>query len=537
MATLPATVQEDSILSEPRQEAEIAKSQCLPVLLPYTTFTHAEKRLLTFLLGLATITSPLTATIYFPLLPLLREHFDASAQAINVTITIYIIFQALSPAIFGPLSDSLGRRPVYLVTLTIYIIGSLGLALNKHNYTALVALRALQSIGASAAFSVSYGVVADVCVPSERGRMLGPVSMALNLGACVGPVMGGWVAFTSKTFQWAFWALAIAGFVLFAGVLGLLPETARSVVGNGKRRRGLGWWEKSLWSLMKQLLTVRTKRQEDNINDTTKDPGQESHIENHCDADELILGRRFRIRNPLACLKIIFHYDTFLTLWIHGSFYTVDYSMVTAIPDIYKNIYHFNELQIGLSYLPRGVGIISGGYFVGKMMDYNYKVTAKDIDWTVDEVSGDDLRHFPIERARSRGSYCLLLISTATLIGYGWAITKHSHFSILLILQLIQGFWGTCFYTLYNTLLVDVYPESPSTAAAAASITRCTMAAAGVAVLQPLLDRLGRGWYFTILGIWSGGFGVLAVWSIRKKSMEWRTRRLGKKVGTQGVRT
>ena len=62
----------------------------------YTTFTPNEKHLLTFLLGLATITSPLTATIYFPLLPLLRVHFNTSAQAINLTITIYIIFQALS---------------------------------------------------------------------------------------------------------------------------------------------------------------------------------------------------------------------------------------------------------------------------------------------------------------------------------------------------------------------------------------------------------------------------------------------------------
>jgi len=78
------------------------------------------------------------------------------------------------------------------------------------------------------------------------------------------------------------------------------------------------------------------------------------------------------------------------------------------------------------------------------------------------------------------------------------------HVLVLLILQFMQGFWGTCFYTAYNTLLVDVFPESPSTAAAAASITRCAMAAAGVAVLQPLLDAAGRGWFFTVLGLWSG---------------------------------
>ncbi|KAE9369053.1 MFS general substrate transporter, partial [Stipitochalara longipes BDJ] len=494
--------------------------------IPYTTFASREKRSLTLLLGLATITSPLTATIYFPLLPLLRAHFNTSAQAINLTLTIYIIFQALSPAIFGPLSDSVGRRPVYLFTLSIYVIGNLGLALNKHSYAALLTLRALQSLGASAAFAVSYGVVADVCVPSERGAMLGPVSMALNLGACVGPVIGGWVAFTSGGFEWAFWALVIVGVVLLVGVAGFLPETARSVVGNGEERNGLGWWKKSLWSLGRHWLILKMENNKHSNESETHDSqlkskeGPESKKSN--------FWGRLRVRNPFACLLIIFHYDTFLTLWMHGSFYTVDYSMVAAIPDIYKSIYRFNELQIGLSYLPRGAGIITGGYCNGKLMDYNYRTTARKIGWTINKVAGDDLQKFPLEQARSRGSYWLLLISTATLIGYGWAVTKHSHVSVLLILQFVQGFWGTCFYTIYNTLLVDVFPESPSTAAAAASITRCAMAATGVAILHPLLATLGRGWYFTILGVWSGGFGALAVWFIRRNGMKWRTRRQNK---------
>ena len=486
----------------------------------YTTFTRNEKHLLTLLLGLATITSPLTATIYFPLLPLLRTHFHTSAQAINLTITLYIIFQALSPAIFGPLSDTLGRRPVYLLTLGLYVVGNIGLAVNKSSYAALLALRALQSLGASAAFAVSYGVVADVCTPNERGRMLGPVSMALNLGACVGPVVGGWVAFTSGSYEWVFWALVIVGGVLWLGVGALLPETARSVVGNGSQRRHHSWWEESLWSMCKSRLQRRRS--------VCEDKDQRLELRSGNDSPSPTVLQRFRVRNPLACLGIIFHLDTALALWMHGSFYTVDYSLVAAVPDIFKDIYHFNELQIGLSYLPRGVGIILGGYCNGKLMDYNYKVIAQRIGWTIDEVSGDDLSRFPIERARSRGSFLLLAVSTATLIGYGWAVRQHAHVSVPLTLQFIQGFWGTCFYTTYNTLLVDVFPESPSTAAAAASIVRCAMAAAGVAILQPLLNATGREWYFTALGLWSGSCGVVAVWLIRRRGMVWRTRRVAK---------
>ncbi len=70
-----------------------------------------------------------------------------------------------------------------------------------------------------------------------------------------------------------------------------------------------------------------------------------------------------------------------------------------------------------------------------------------------------------------------------------------------MILQFIQGLLGTCVYTISNTLLVDVFPESPSTAAAAASFTRCALPALNTVVVEPLIGALGRRWYFTTLGI------------------------------------
>ena len=503
----PIPMPSTPILAAPRQS--------IPPPVYYTTFTQHQRYIITVLLGLATIISPLTATIYFPLLPLLRIHFHSSAQAINLTITIYIIFQAVSPAIFAPLSDSLGRRPIYLITLTLYVLANLGLALNKNSYVALLVLRALQSLGASAAFAVCYGVVADLCVPSERGKMLGPISAALNLGACMGPVIGGLVALRSGTFDWVFWCLVIIGVILLLAIGTLLPETARNVVGNGsvgvERLWGSTWWS-MLWG--------------DSRSGTGKIEGTAAYGNNPRPMIES--KSSFKLHNPLSCLRIIFWKDTALVLWMHGSFYMVDYSIQTTIPSTFKDIYHFNELEIGLSYLPRGAGIIIGGYLNGKMMDRNYRTIANRIGHTINTISGDDLNHFPIERARTRGSWYLLGISTCSLIGYGWALEQHAHMSIPLIFQFLQGFLGTCLYTIFNTLLVDIFPESPSTAAAAASIVRCTLAAAGVAVLQPLLDALGTGWYFTALALVSGAAGSVVVWMILARGMEWRSQRVAK---------
>jgi multidrug resistance protein len=488
---------------------------------PYTVYTRSQKRKFRLLLGFATITSPLTATSYVPLFPILRAHFSASAQAINLTLTIYIVFQALSPAIFGPLSDSVGRRLVYIITLTLYTLGNLGLALNKSNYAALLVLRALQSLGASAALAISYGVVADICVPSERGRMLGPVSMALNLGACVGPVIGGAVAFISGSYVWLFWALAIVGVILMLSVAVFLPETARNLVGNGDASLERKWWEESWVGLLRRrLASSRVEQDPDHATPASAEPRSGPPRKG--------IWRQSRIVNPISCLRVMFHLDTCFALWMQGSFYVVDYTVVAAMPDIYKDMYGFNELQVGLTYIPRGAGIVAAGYCIGKLMDYNYKTVARKIGWNIDSVVGDDLRRFPIERARARGSYYLLMLSTTILVSYGWAVTKHAPLAILLILQFMQGSMGTCFYNTYNALLVDIFPESPSTAAAAASIVRCAMAAAGVAILQPLLTALGRGWYFTILGLWSGASGAFVVFIVETKCMSWRTRRLEK---------
>lgn len=176
-----------------------------------------------------------------------------------------------------------------------------------------------------------------------------------------------------------FWALVVVAVVLWLGVGLLLPETARVLVGNGGADAERRWWEESWLGLLVRWLNApkgdaRTKNQEG------RDRGDGS-----VSSRKSIL-QQCRLVNPLACLRVMFHLDTFFALWMQGSFYVVDYAVVALIPDIFKDIYHFNELQIGLTYIPRGGGIIAGGFCIGKIMDYNYKTVARKIGWNIDEV-------------------------------------------------------------------------------------------------------------------------------------------------------
>lgn len=385
----------------------------------YTSFTPRGRMCIVLVVGFAAIKSPLTATAYLPLLPILEGKFNASSQAINMTLTIYIIFQAISPAVFGPLSDTVGRRPIYLLTLTIYALANLGIALNRHNYGALLLFRALQSLGASAASAICYGTVADVCIPRERGNTMGWVSIALNLGTCVGPIMGGLIVSLSGDIQWIFWAIFAVGFLQFLMVGMFLPETARNLVGNGSDPERFTIWQRSWWNNIKTLPSPEKKKNENDHQEGEAEARIEQTTFDRGTKDVLTM---LNIRIFAVAFRIIFFPDAFLCLWMHRSFYAVDYILAATVSDIFTHIYRFNTLFTGLSYLPRGVGIIVGGYCNGRMMDYNHKATACKHNRLINRVSGDDLQDFPIERARSTGTYYLLIISTGTLLAYGWTV-------------------------------------------------------------------------------------------------------------------
>jgi len=499
--------------------------------IPYTVFTRRHKRLLTIVLILTMLASPLTATIYLPLLPLLAVQFNVSNHAINLTITIYVLFQAISPLLFATASDSFGRRPIYLITYAVYTVASLGLALNKHSYTALLMLRALQSLGASAVLAIAFGVVADVCPPAERGAMLGPTQGAANLAVCLGPVVGGWVALGSGGFAWVFWALAIFGVTVFIVVGIALPETARNVVGNGSLE-ATGWSRN--WSSM--VMPRKPNCCKSNGIQTSEEGTDCREDRFACPVAKPMSSKRhkFKMANPVAALRIIFYKETALVLWMAASPYAVWYCVQASIPTIYKDIYAFNEFQIGLSYLTGGFGTVLGGYANGKLMDMNYRIVAKKIGHTLDRVAGDDLKDFPIESARARGSWCLLLCYIGALTGYGWSVHARAHKSIPLILQFLLAALCTSFQQTFNTLLVDIFPSSPSTAAASSNITRCLLSAAAVAALQPLINVIGRNWFFTMLAICSGGGGLGADWATKKYGMQWRLRRLAKNERKRG---
>ena len=98
----------------------------------------------------------------------------------------------IAPTLVGDAADVLGRRPVYMITLSLYIAANIAIVL-ADKYSALAGLRILQALAisgtlsllflgslliASGTFSIAYGVITDVASPAERGSFVSAVSFA-----------------------------------------------------------------------------------------------------------------------------------------------------------------------------------------------------------------------------------------------------------------------------------------------------------------------------------------------------------------------
>src|SRR5688572_28278278 len=88
----------------------------------------AVTRSLVLLLGALTAFSPLTIDMYLPALPTLAADFDASPSLVQLTLSFYFAGMAIGQVIYGPLSDSYGRKAPLYVGTSLYVLASFGCA-------------------------------------------------------------------------------------------------------------------------------------------------------------------------------------------------------------------------------------------------------------------------------------------------------------------------------------------------------------------------------------------------------------------------
>ena len=304
---------------------------------PYSAFSPGKKRYIVFMTAWASLFSSISANIYLPALNSLSREFHVSREVINLTLTSYMICQGLSPTIFGDLADIAGRRPAYFLGFVIYLAANIGLALQS-SYIALFLLRCLQSTGSSATVALGSGVIVDIASSAERGTYMGFALVGLMVGPAIGPVLGG---ILSQFLGWRsiFWFLVIMSVAYLVPFVITFPETGRNVVGNGSVPP-LGW-------NMSVLNYFETRKIE---NDDVLKRTATRQEKRRAQAD-LASKRKLRLPNPIRTIYIILEKDVGILLFYNALVYAAYYDVAASLPSSFAEIYGFNDLQIGLSFM------------------------------------------------------------------------------------------------------------------------------------------------------------------------------------------
>ena len=151
-----------------------------------------NKRIVVFILILASSLSMMSADLYAPSLPHLADIFGTSAGNIKLTMSLNVLAYALATLIHGPLSERFGRRPVLLCGLVSFTICSLFCAIAQ-NIEQLIIARIFQGISAAVEGVLVLAIIRDMFEDKDQVRVMAIFGLITALTPAVAPVLGGYI--------------------------------------------------------------------------------------------------------------------------------------------------------------------------------------------------------------------------------------------------------------------------------------------------------------------------------------------------------
>lgn len=286
--------------------------------------------------GFMAFLGPYNAALINPSLVLLSEAMHVNTQTAAYSTTTGIIMGGVSPFIWTPLTNYVGRRPITLLAILLTILGGIGSGASP-NFSALLGTRALCGFGFGGMMSVGTACVNDMFFLHERGEKTGVYSIFVTNGAHIAALIGGFLG-QKAGWQWDYYLGAISTSVSFLVALVLMPETLFShdptFLANRHER-----------TYMQMLFNFK---------------------------GNMIPGHRLRPTDFLQSLTLLRYPSILFPFW----YYTWSWTFINVMPaislaSIYTHFYHLRPGPIGACLgTSLTIGSILGEFFAGRASDF-----------------------------------------------------------------------------------------------------------------------------------------------------------------------
>ncbi|KAF8866390.1 MFS general substrate transporter [Acephala macrosclerotiorum] len=400
------------------------------------------------------ILSPLASSIFTPGIKQISESLDATEGGVIACQTGFVVMLGIGPLILAPLSETFGRKVLYLWCFTIFTLIQIPTALAK-TLPVLITLRTLAGFFGSVGIANGGGTISDMYEPSERAEIFGWYLLGPLLGPSLGPLLGA-IILNNLDWPWLFWITLIICSVSIAGTFFFLRETYVPV-----------------------LLQQRKKELE-------RSEGGEYYFEGE---DDRSLKEKLAqaIQRPVW---VLFTQPIVLTMAAYQALlFAITYSLYTQFESIYgEDGYGFSTLQVGLMYLGPGLGFLVAVWFLVPRIGSVYNSLTKKHNGE----SKPECR-LPIANVGA-------ILIPISLFWFAWAVQFHVQWAVTIIPTFFYGIGQVAIFNSVQNYYIDSFEKYAASAIAAGALFRSVIGGIVPLLTGPLLEKLGVGWGMSVFG-------------------------------------
>lgn len=316
-----------------------------------------HRGLITLSIMLATIMQVLDTTIANVALPSMTGDLGASQDTVTWVLTSYIVASAVMTPVTGWLSDRIGKRELFLVSVVGFVAMSVACGL-AWNLSSMVTFRLLQGLCGAAIVPLSQTFLLDINPPEKFGQAMALWGAGIMVGPIIGPTLGGWLT-ESYNWRWVFLVNLPVGIAAFAGCVAYLPRSVLRV----RRFDFFGFFMLSVAIGGLQLILDRGaavdwfSAYETWVYLFLFASGLWVFVFHTITAAHPFLDpRMFRDRNFVTGLVFIFVVGIILL------------ASLALLPPMLAGIFGYPEITVGLVMAPRGVGTMISMLVVGRLV-------------------------------------------------------------------------------------------------------------------------------------------------------------------------